>query len=139
MSERWQVDRRLLSPLIGRRFMPLIAICGFLVLTSGLILWATGGNSAAVVASSTAAVAPVQNDLAERTRDLEVTEQQAIDQLQVVQDQLAAQQSETRKLASQLEALNDKLDSIQQSLSEMSTPAGAAAASSSKVVRKGHN
>ena len=139
MSERWQVDRRLLSPLIGQRFMPLIAICGFLVLTSGLILWATGGNSAAVVASSTAAVAPVQNDLAERTRDLEVTEQQAIDQLQVVQDQLAAQQSETRKLASQLEALNDKLDSIQQSLSEMSTPAGAAAASSSKVVRKGHN
>lgn len=116
--------------------MPVIAICGFLVITSGLILWATGGNSAAVVSPGAAAAAPPQTDLAERTRDLEVTEQQAVDQLQVVQDQLAAQQAESKKLASQLEALNDKLDSLQQSLSNMSAPS---AASSSKVVRKGHN
>ena len=138
MSDKWQVDSRLGSPLIGRRFMPVIAICGFLVITSGLILWATGGNSAAVVSPGAAVVAaPVPSDLAERTRDLEVTEQQAVDQLQVVQDQLAAQQAETKKLASQLEALNDKLDLLQQSLSSMSAPS--AAASSSKVVRKGHN
>jgi len=136
MSNRWQVDDRLASPLIGRRFMPVIAICGFLVITSGLILWATGGNSAAVVSPGAAAVAPTQTDLAERTKDLEVTEQQAVDQLQVVQDQLAAQQAETKKLANQLEALNDKLDAFQQSLSNMSAPA---AASSSKVVRKGRN
>jgi Tfp pilus assembly protein FimV len=136
MSDRWQVDSRLASPLISRRFMPVIAICGFLVITSGLILWATGGNSAAVVSPGAAAAAPPQTDLAERTRDLEVTEQQAVDQLQVVQDQLAAQQAESKKLASQLEALNDKLDSLQQSLSNMSAPS---AASSSKVVRKGHN
>jgi Tfp pilus assembly protein FimV len=136
MSDRWQVDTRLASPLIGRRFMPVIAICGFLVITSGLILWATGGNSAAVVSPGAAAVAPPQIDLTERTKDLEVTEQQAVDQLQVVQDQLAAQQAESKKLASQLDALNDKLDSLQQSLSNMSAPS---AASSSKVVRKGHN
>ena len=136
VSNRWQVDDRLASPLIGRRFMPVIAICGFLVITSGLILWATGGNSAAVVSPGAAAVAPTQTDLAERTKDLEVTEQQAVDQLQVVQDQLAAQQAETKKLANQLEALNDKLDAFQQSLSNMSAPA---AASSSKVVRKGRN
>jgi uncharacterized coiled-coil protein SlyX len=116
--------------------MPVIAICGFLVITSGLILWATGGNSAAVVSPGAAAAAPPQTDLAERTRDLEVTEQQAVDQLQVVQDQLAAQQAESKKLASQLEALNEKLDSLQQSLSNMGAPS---AASSSKVVRKGHN
>jgi Tfp pilus assembly protein FimV len=140
MSDRWQVDNRLASPLIGRRFMPVIAICGFLVITSGLILWATGGNSAAVVVSpGAAAVAPVQTDLAERTKDLEVTEQQAVDQLQVVQDQLAAQQVETRKLAGQLEALNGKLDALQQSLSSMPAPSAASAASSSKVVRKGRN
>jgi Tfp pilus assembly protein FimV len=138
MSERWQVDSRLGSPLIGRRFMPVIAICGFLVITSGLILWATGGNSAAMVSPSPAAVAPAQTDLAERTRDLEVTEQQAVDQLQVVQDQLAAQQAESKKLASQLEALNGKLDALQQSLSNMSGPS-AAASSSSKVIRKGRN
>ena len=58
MSDRWQVDNRLASPLIGRRFMPVIAICGFLVITSGLILWATGGNSAAVVSPGAAVVAP---------------------------------------------------------------------------------
>jgi Tfp pilus assembly protein FimV len=140
MSDRWQVDSRLKSPLIGRRFMPVIAICGFLVITSGLILWATGGNSAAVVSpGAAAAVAPAQTDLAERTRDLEVTEQQAVDQLQVVQDQLAAQQAENKKLAGQLDALNDKLDALQQSLSNMSAPSAAVAASSSKVVRKGHN
>jgi Tfp pilus assembly protein FimV len=136
MSDRWQVDSRLASPPIGRRFMPVIAICGFLVITSGLILWATGGNSAAVVSPGAAAAAPPHTDLAERTRDLEVTEQQAVDQLQVVQDQLATQQAESKKLASQLEALNDKLDALQQSLSNMSAPS---AASSSKVVRKGHN
>jgi Tfp pilus assembly protein FimV len=137
MSDRWQVDSRLASPLIGRRFMPVIAICGFLVITSGLILWATGGNSAAVVSpSAAAAVPPVQTDLAERTKDLEVTEQQAVDQLQVVQDQLAAQQAESQKLAGELAALNDKLDALQQSLSNMSAPS---AASSSKVVRKGRN
>jgi Tfp pilus assembly protein FimV len=136
MSDRWQVDSRLASPLIGRRFMPVIAICGFLVITSGLILWATGGNSAAVVTPGAAAVAPAQTGLAERTRDLEVTEQQAVDQLQVMQDQLAAQQTETKKLADQLEALNDKLGALQQSVSSMPLPSAAA---SSKVVRKGRN
>jgi Tfp pilus assembly protein FimV len=139
MSDRWQVDGRLASPLIGRRFMPVIAICGFLVITSGLILWATGGNTAAVVSSGAASVVPAQTDLAERTKDLEVTEQQAVDQLQVVQEQLAAQQAETKKLAGELEALNGKLAELQQSLSNMSAPSPAAAASSSKVVRKGRN
>ncbi|MEO6841689.1 MAG: hypothetical protein ABI192_13080 [Bradyrhizobium sp.] len=139
MSDRWQVDNRLASPLIGRRFMPLIAICGFLVITCGLILWATGGNSAAVVSPGAAVVAPVQTDLVERTKDLEVTEQQAVDQLQIVQDQLAAQQVASKNLASQIEALNGKLDALQQSLSSMPAPSAVAAASSSKVVRKGRN
>jgi Tfp pilus assembly protein FimV len=136
--DRWQVAGRLGSPLIGRRFIPVIAVCVFLAIASGFILWATSGNSAAVVSPGAAPVSPVQADLAERTRDLEVTEQQAVDQLQVVQDQLATQQAENKKLAGQLEALNDKLDALQQSLSNMSAPS-AAAASSSKVIRKGHN
>jgi hypothetical protein len=46
---------------------------------------------------------------------------------------------ETKKLAGQIEALNDKLDALQQSLSSMPAPSAASAASSSKVVRKGRN
>jgi hypothetical protein len=54
--------------------------------------------------SFTAAIAAperVSKELLETTKGLQATQQQAVDQLQVVQDQLMAQKEETRKLSEQ--------------------------------------
>jgi len=60
--------------------------------------------------------------LFEKTRGLEATQQESIDQLQVAQDQLqtmrrllAAQQAETRRLSEQVAALSEAVDGLRQS------------------------
>jgi ABC-type transporter Mla subunit MlaD len=105
----------------------------------GLILWATGSNSAAGVSPSVTALVQTSNELVEKTGALETTEQQTIDQLQVVQDQLAAQQAETKRLTGEIEALHAKLDALAQSASEMTAPSAGAAVPSPKAARKGRN
>ena len=69
-----------------------------------------------------ARVAQASEQLVEKTKGLEETQQQSIDQLQLVQDQLqvmtklmAAQQTETRKLNEQVGSLTGTLDSLRQS------------------------
>ena len=61
-----------------------------------------GGGSMTVWSfSASKAVAPRASDeLLETTKGLEVTQQQAVDQLQIVQDQLVAQQTETKSFPS---------------------------------------
>ena len=61
--------------------------------------------------------------LVEKTKGLEVTQQESIDQLQMVQDQLqqlrkqmAAQQADTKHLAEQMSALTDAIAGLRQSL-----------------------
>jgi hypothetical protein len=60
--------------------------------------------------------------LVEKTRGLEVTQQESIDQLQVVQDQLltvkrllAAQQADTKRLSEQVATLTESIDGLKQS------------------------
>ena len=60
--------------------------------------------------------------LVEKTKGLEATQQESIDQLQVVQDQLqtvrrllAAQQAESKRLSEQVTALNEAVDGLRQS------------------------
>jgi hypothetical protein len=139
MSDRWQVDDRPGAPLIGRRFIAVIAVCVVLVGAAGLILWATGSNSAAAVSPSVTALVQTSNELVEKTGAMEVTEQQAIDQLQVVQDQLAVQQAETKKLASAIETLNAKLDALAQSASNIPAASAEAGVPSPKAARRGRN
>jgi uncharacterized protein YoxC len=73
--------------------------------------------------------------LVEKTKGLEATQQESIDQLQVVQDQLqtvrrllAAQQGDTRKLSEQVATLTEAVDGLRQSYA--STRASEAAADS---------
>jgi polyhydroxyalkanoate synthesis regulator phasin len=139
MSDRWQVDNRLVSPRFGRRLIPLLAVCVLLAAAGGLTLWATGSNSAAAVSPSVTALVQTSNELVEKTGALETTEQQTIDQLQVVQDQLAAQQAETKRLTGEIEALHAKLDALASSASEMTAPSAGAAVPSPKMARKGRN
>lgn len=78
-----------------------------------------------------ARVAQASEKLVEKTEGLEETQQQSIDQLQLVQDQLqvmtrllAAQQSETRKLSEQVGSLTSALDNLRQSFAAVPPEAG---------------
>ena len=88
--------------------------------------------------SATKEDAPRASDvLLETTKGLAVTQQQAVDQLQIVQEQLAAQQAETKKLSKQIAMLTEKLDALQQSVANIpalsvATPASLPKAQPSK-------
>ncbi|WP_299718267.1 hypothetical protein [Tardiphaga sp.] len=84
-----------------------------------------------------ARVAQASEQLVEKTKGIEETQQQSIDQLQVVQDQLvvmtkllALQQAETRKLNEQVGNLTGSLDNIRQSFASAQAAPEAAAPSS---------
>jgi len=62
------------------------------------------------------------NEFLETTKGLQLTQQQAVDQLQVVQDQLVAQKAETKKLTEQVGILTLKLQTLQQSVAEIPAP-----------------
>src|SRR5712672_110903 len=78
--------------------------------------------------------AQASEQLVEKTKGLEATQQESIDQLQVVQDQLltvrrllAAQQADTRKLSEQVGTLTESIEGLRQSFasaqaSEPATP-----------------
>jgi len=83
-----------------------------------------------------ARAAQASEQLVEKTKGLEATQQESIDQLQVVQDQLqtvrrllAAQQTDTRKLSEQMGTLTEAIDGLRQSFAsaQASEPSAASA------------
>ena len=69
-----------------------------------------------------ARTAQASEQLVEKTKGLEATQQESIDQLQVVQDQLqtmrrllASQQADTKKLSDQVAALTEAIEGLRQS------------------------
>ncbi|NUR13645.1 MAG: hypothetical protein HOQ20_17635 [Bradyrhizobium sp.] len=69
-----------------------------------------------------ARTAQASEQLVEKTKGLEATQQESIDQLQVVQDQLqtmkrvmATQQAETKRLSEQVATLSESIDGLRQS------------------------
>ena len=83
-----------------------------------------------------ARAAQASEQLVEKTKGLEATQQESIDQLQVVQDQLqtvrrllATQQGDTRKLSEQVGTLTEAIDSLRQSFAsaQASEPSAAPA------------
>jgi len=81
-----------------------------------------------------ARAAQASEQLVEKTKGLEATQQESIDQLQVVQDQLltvrrllASQQSDTRKLSEQVGSLTEAIEGLRQSFAsaQASEPAAA--------------
>jgi hypothetical protein len=62
---------------------------------------------------ATAAPEQLSKEVLETTKGLQTTQQQAVNQLQVVQDQLVAQKAETKKLSEQIAALTEKLNGVQ--------------------------
>ncbi|MCP3388727.1 hypothetical protein NLM27_08025 [Bradyrhizobium sp. CCGB12] len=75
-----------------------------------------------------ARTAQVSEQLVEKTKGLEATQQESIDQLQLVQDQLqtmkrlmAAQQADTKRLSEQVASLNESIDGLRQSFASART------------------
>ena len=82
-------DRQQAAQAMRRRLV--ITLIAAVVLIGGgwLTLWAAGGSSTVAPAPhATAASRRPSDELLEITKGLQVTQQQAVDQLQVVQDQL---------------------------------------------------
>jgi uncharacterized coiled-coil protein SlyX len=119
-----------------RRQLPIFAV-GLAVILMGLgwVLLQRGfsGNSPSgspIVA--TTALEYVSKELLETTKGLQATQQQAVDQLQVVQDQLVAQKEETGKLSEQVATVTEKLQALQQSVANISAASTAAPVSPPK-------
>src|SRR5205085_11558811 len=119
---------------------------------SSITLWRSYTGSAPesdrVVASRQlqARAAQASEQLVEKTKGLEATQQESIDQLQVVQDQLltvrrllAAQQVDTKKLSEQVGTLTEAIDGLRQSFASAQAAEPAAPPSTRKrSIRKSH-
>jgi hypothetical protein len=90
-----------------------------------------------------ARAAQASEQLVEKTKGLEETQQESIDQLQVVQDQLqttrrvlAFQQAETKRLSEQVSALTEAVESLRHSFASAQGPEASATPSQrNKAVR----
>jgi uncharacterized protein HemX len=90
-----------------------------------------------------ARTAQASEQLVEKTKGLEATQQESIDQLQVVQDQLltmkkllASQQADTKRLSDQVASLNESIDGLRQSFASVrSTEADTPSVTRRKPVR----
>jgi uncharacterized protein HemX len=115
----------------------------------GIALWrgytGTSPEQDRVVAARQLQVRAAQasEQLVEKTKGLEATQQESIDQLQVVQDQLqtvrrllAAQQADTKRLSEQVSGLTEAIDGLRQSFaSTQASEASAPASSRNKSIR----
>ncbi len=104
-----------------RLIIPVAAVIVF-ILAALSLAWDFSGTRAAAPSPSAGhapTVEQVSNQILETAKGLEITQQQAVDQLQVVQDQLVAQQTETRKLSEQMATLTKRLDALQQSVANL--------------------
>src|SRR5580700_4803816 len=119
------------------------ALVVILLGAGGIALWRTYTGTSPepdrVVAARQlqAKTAQTSERLVEKTKDLEVTQQESIDQLQVVQDQLqtvkrllAAQQADTKRLSEQVSGLTEAIEGLRQSFASAQGPDPSALASS---------
>jgi peptidoglycan hydrolase CwlO-like protein len=115
---------------IGAQPIALAAATLLLILASvaSIVLWrAYSGPSPESDRASSARqlqtrAAQASEQLVEKTKGLEATQQESIDQLQMIQDQLqtvrrllAAQQADTRRLSDQVSTLTTAIDGLRQS------------------------
>jgi len=118
---------RLIAVVLG-----LILVClGYVILPRGFASNSTGESSTV----ATTVAEQITNELLETTKGLQLTQQQAVDQLQVVQDQLVAQKAETKKLTEQVAILTEKLQTLQQSVAETPAPPALATGPASSKAR----
>jgi uncharacterized protein HemX len=86
--------------------------------------------------------AQASEQLVEKTKGLEATQQESIDQLQVVQDQLqtvkrllAAQQADAKRLSEQVAGLTEAIDGLRQSFASAQAGEGGPPSARNKSIR----
>jgi len=115
-----------------------LAAATLLVMLAGIITIALGRTYSGVTPESDhgasarqlqARTAQVSEQLVEKAKGLEATQQESIDQLQMVQDQLqtvrrllAAQQADTRRLSEQVSTLTGAVDGLRRSYASTQGP-----------------
>jgi uncharacterized coiled-coil protein SlyX len=108
---------RILAAMQSHQRLIIPAAAAFVFIVAGLSLVRVFGGTMAAAPSPSVAHAPtveqVSNEILETAKGLGITQQQAVDQLQVVQDQLVAQKAETKKLSEQIAALTERLNTLQ--------------------------
>jgi hypothetical protein len=89
-----------------------------------------------------ARTAQASEQLVEKTKGLEATQQESIDQLQVVQEQLstvrrllAAQQADTKRLSEQVSTLTEAIVSLRQSFASAQPSEPSAAPARNRAIR----
>src|SRR5258705_917411 len=92
-----------------------------------------------------ARTAQASEQLIEKTKGLEASQQESIDQLQVVQDQLqtvrrllTAQQADTKKLSEQVGSLTGAIDSLRQSFASVQANEGSPSARNKSIRTRSH-
>jgi uncharacterized coiled-coil protein SlyX len=102
-----------------------------LIAGGGVAIWAA--ERSATVAPAPAVITASRlpsDDSSQATRALQATQQETIDQLQIVQDELAAQKIETKKLSDQIVDLTEKLEAVQSNLPAASSTSAVLASKS---------
>ena len=140
------------APRIGVQPIAIAAVALALVLIGigSMALWRTyTGNSpesdrAVATRQLQARAAQASEQLVEKTKGLEATQQESIDQLQMVQDQLqtvrrliAAQQGDSKKLSEQVAGLTEAIEGLRQSFAsaQATEPAAEPARKRSRAAR----
>ena len=104
-------------------------------------------DRAAIARALQARAAQASEQLVEKTKGLEQTQQDSIDQLQVMQDQLqtvrrqlAAQQADNKRLSEQIAGLSEAVDGLRQSFAsaQSADPAPAPAARNRSIRIRAH-
>jgi uncharacterized protein HemX len=130
------------------------ALCLILAGVASIALWrAYTGHSpetdrAVASRALQARTAQASEQLVEKTKGLEATQQESIDQLQLVQDQLstvrrllATQQADTKRLSEQVSGLTEAIEGLRQShaSAQSSDPAPAPATRNRSVRIRAHH
>ena len=138
MIELAPEDRSNTLTRIGTQPVALAAATLLVILASFAVvaLWrASAGTSPELERAAAAATRGLQaratqasEQLVEKTKGLQITQQESIDQLQVVQDQLqqvrkmlAAQQADTKRLSDQVSSLTEAIEGLRQSFASTQT------------------
>ncbi|WP_315811536.1 hypothetical protein [Bradyrhizobium sp. SZCCHNR2028] len=113
----------------------------------GIMLWRAHGGApeaerGAVTRQLQARTVQASEQLVEKTKGLEATQQESIDQLQMMQEQmqsmrrlLAAQQADTKRLSDQVSTLKDSIDGLRQSFASTQSSEQAAPAPRNRSIR----
>ena len=131
MTDPWpsEPNSRGVVPTRPLRGQLLLVGCAAILVIGGILLWRIGIQSRpASQPVKTAAVSmPAKNpeieELIKATRALNDSQQQAIDQLQVLQDTVASQAAALKASSDQVTELNDKLEALRQSFASVQPPA----------------